>query len=304
VLEPYTLSLTVKIFSGPLEATHLDRQPFQFQHNLVTHPALSLERLSKSIPQMPNILYSKGLTDLGVNFDRAHIDHKNGLSIEETIETIRTSSSYIAIKSPELHDDFRELFADLHGDVSQLIQRNRQGRAPQQASCWLFIASPNAQTPFHFDRYSNFLLQIRGSKEVAVFPNFDERIISAPDCEAYMDREEQRPPWKPELDQYAQKFNFKPGEAIHIPFIAGHYVKNGAEDVSISLSFFFQTHQTLKWASAMQFNHRVRRHLGRFGIRPTPVGRSRVRDAVKAKILPTADKAWSRFIRLAKNKSS
>jgi hypothetical protein len=285
----------MKVFSGPIDARLLDREPFQFHHNLVNHPALSIENLSKTIPQMPNILYSKGLTDLGINFDRAHIDHQNGLTIEETIETIRTSNSYIAIRSPELHPAFKGLFDDLSDDVGHLIRQNGKGNQPLEASCWLFIASPNAQTPFHFDRYSNFLMQIRGSKEVAVFPNFDQRVILDADCEAYMDRTEQRPPWHPELDQYAAKFNFKPGEAIHIPFISGHYVKNGADDVSISLSFFFQTDETLMWTKAMQLNHRMRRHLGRFGIKPSAVGHSPIRDKMKAAVLPTADKVWSMF---------
>lgn len=283
----------MRTFIGPINARLLDREPFQFHHNLVEHPSLSIESLCETIPQMSNVMYSKGLTDLGINFDRAHIDHKNGLSLKETIETIRTSNSYIAIRGPEAHPAFHGLFADLYDDVGHLIRQNGKGKEPIEGSCWLFIASPNAQTPFHFDRYSNFLMQIRGSKEVAVFPNFDKRIISAADCEAYMDRSEQRPPWDPELDQYATKFNFKPGEAIHIPYISGHYVKNGSEDVSISLSFFFQTEETLMWTKAMQLNHRIRRHLGRIGIRPSPVGHSPLRDKLKAKILPTADKVWS-----------
>ena len=46
---------------------------------------------------------------------------------------------------------------------------------------------------------------------------------------------------------FANKFAFAPGEAIHIPFVGGHYVKNGPEDVSISLSFFFGTyHDTVR----------------------------------------------------------
>jgi hypothetical protein len=61
----------------------------------------------------------------------------------------------------------------------------------------LFIVSPNAMTPFHFDRCSNFLMQIRGSKEVAVFPNFNEEVVPAAECESYMHREEAKPLWKP-----------------------------------------------------------------------------------------------------------
>lgn len=147
---------------------------------------------------------------------------------------------------------------------------------------WLFIASPNAVTPFHFDRYSNFLMQIRGSKQMAVFPNFREDIVSARVYESYMDREPYADLWRDELDVHAYKYDFRPGAALHIPFAGGHYVKNGADDISVSLSLFFQTEETNRWVKAMQFNNRVHRHLG---LQLAPVGKSRLRDSVKASTL-------------------
>ncbi len=275
-------------FSDDIAADRLDREPFKFRHQLAAHPALSIESLARSLPELApeKIMASKGLSDLGINFDRAHIDHKNGKSLEETIETIRTSSSYIAVRDPEDHPSFRGLYHDLSADVAELMRRNGQSRGVYEPRMWLFIASPNAQTPFHFDRYSNFLMQIRGSKEVAVFPNFDTNIISSEECESYMDRTEAKPLWRPELDQYAKKFTFSPGEAIHIPYIGGHYVKNGPEDVSISLSFFFQTDETLRWTNAMRFNHRLRKRLKHWGLAPGAVGHSPKIDAMKARLLP------------------
>ena len=62
----------------------------------------------------------------------------------------------------------------------------------------------------------------------------------------------------------------------------GSYVKNGAEDISISLSFFFQTDETNRWVKAMQFNNRVHRHLG---LQLSPIGKSRFRDNLKASTL-------------------
>lgn len=282
-----------KCFSEGVDAARLDREPFKFNHQLLAHPALEIGSLARSLPQLPpeKIMYSKGLSDLGINFDRAHIDHKNGLSLEETIETIRTSSSYIAVRDPEGHPSFAGLYQDLKSDVTKLMASNGKGNRVHEPRMWMFIASPNAQTPFHFDRYSNFLMQIRGSKQVAVFPNFNENIISAAECESYMDRTEARPLWQLELDRYAEKFDFAPGEAIHIPYISGHYVKNGPEDVSISLSFFFQTDETLRWTRAMQFNHRLRKRLKRFGLSPRAVGHSPRMDAFKAGMLPILGKA-------------
>ncbi|RYZ75020.1 MAG: transcriptional regulator [Lysobacteraceae bacterium] len=290
-----------KCFEEGFDISRLDREPFKFNHQLLSHPALAMDSLSRSLPQLPadRIMYSKGLSDLGINFDRAHIEHGNGKTLEQTIETIRTSSSYIAVRDPEDHPSFRELYQDLVDDVGRLMRGNGRARRAITPRMWMFIASPGAQTPFHFDRYSNFLMQIRGSKQVAVFPNFESSIVPPHECESYMDRAEAKPLWKPEFDRHATKFDFSPGEAIHIPYIAGHYVKNGMEDVSISLSFFFQTEQTRRWTNAMRFNHRVRPHLARVGMVPTPVGHRSSRDAAKALMLRVMDKGRSWRLRLS-----
>lgn len=282
-----------KCFSDGLSAGQWDRAPFKFQHQLLQHPALSIEGLSESLPQLPadRIMYSKGLSDLAVNFDRAHIEHGNGLSLRETIETIRTSSSYIAVRDPEGHPAFRGLYEDLRGEMTALLREGGKSKNIHQPRMWLFIASPNAVTPFHFDRYTNVLMQIRGSKQVAVFPNFRPDIVPPDVCEAYMDRQEIEPLWRQELEQHAIKYDFQPGDALHIPYISGHYVENGPEDVSISLSFFFQTDETLRWTRAMQFNHRWRKWVGRLGLSPSPVGRSSWLDGAKARMLPLATSA-------------
>lgn len=281
-------------FDSGLPVGKLDRVPFTFKHRLLDHPALTMEGLAESLPQLSPecITYSKGLSDLSINFDRAHLEHGNGLSLRETIETIRTSNSYIAVRDPVAHPAFCDLYESLRAEMTELQRQSGNSQAIHEPRMWLFIASPNAMTPFHFDRYSNVLMQIRGSKEVAVFPNFRPDIVPVDICEAYMDRKEVQAPWHPELDAHAIKFDFRPGDTLHIPYTSGHYVKNGPEDVSISLSFFFQTDETLRWTRAMQFNHRVRKRVQRFGVTPSPVGHNRYVDGAKARALPLLSMMW------------
>ena len=93
--------------------------------------------------------------------------------------------------------------------------------------------------PLHFDRTSNVIMQIRGSKELTIFPPGSEEIFSRPIMESYMDWTGELPTWKEEVDKHGQKFNFQAGEAIHIPFTSGHYIKKGSEDMSITMSIFF-----------------------------------------------------------------
>jgi Cupin-like domain len=277
----------LKCFSEPFEYDAIDRYPFEFRHQLLGHPALGLENLARMLPALPSdqVFYSKGLSDLGINFDRAHVDHPNGMSIEQTIESIRTSNSYIAVSKPEMDPSFKELFRDITEDVSAIVRRRGTGTQALEPTLWLFIASPGAITPFHCDRYSNFLMQFRGSKEVAIFKPWNDEVISPEDCEAWVARTNRPPTWRPEADRFAHKYHFKPGEAAHIPFVAGHYVKNGSEDVSITLSYFFHTEDTLRMSRALTVNHRLRSRLQRLGMQPTPIGRSRGRDRFKADVV-------------------
>ncbi|AZZ36013.1 hypothetical protein CIK05_04140 [Bdellovibrio sp. qaytius] len=281
----------LKCFAGDIDPLKLDRTPFGLNHKLADHPALAIENLAKVISDFPKekILHSKELNNLSKNFDTEMDSTNHEVNLVEVIENIRTSKSYIAIKNPELHPSFKDLYKDLTEDISNLLQAHGTGTKPLEPKLWVFIASPGAITPFHFDRTSNIIMQIRGSKELAVFPPRVDEIISQRDTEGYVDWSTELPPWREELDLFAHKFNFKKGEAIHIPFVSGHYVKNGTDDISISLSFFFHSDETLRWSNAMKFNNRIRR----FGVSPNPVGIKQGLDKIKAKAFPLVHRMMS-----------
>lgn len=273
----------LKCFKGNLEPKNLDQKSFEFSHNLANHPALTFENLSEVITSMPDekVMFSTGLSNLKTNFENLLVEGKKGFDLNEVINTIKTGSAYIAVRNPELHPSFKDLFAGICQDVGNLMKKNGTGTKPLEPMLWLFIASPGAVTPFHFDRYSNFIFQIRGSKELAVFPPRVESIIPHKELEAYMDYKPSFPEWSEESDKAASKYNFKSGEAVHIPFTSGHYVKNGMDDISITISIFYHTEQTLMWSKAMTCNNRLRK----LGMTPKAVGNNVIRDTLKAKVL-------------------
>ncbi|MFT6632108.1 MAG: hypothetical protein ACJAS4_002070 [Bacteriovoracaceae bacterium] len=274
-----------KYIKDKLNPKDLDKTPFKFTHKLKEHPSLSLENLANVLANLPKdqVMYSKGLDDLNANFDRAHIDQKNNLTIEETIETIRTSNSYIMVRSPEDDPSFKELYKELIEDVNSVMKQKGVGEEAIEPKLFLFIASPNAFTPFHIDRYSTFLFQIRGSKEVAVFDQFDDKVVPASIRENFADYGQQRPSWTKDIDHRGHKFQFSPGEALHIPFISGHYIKNGPEDVSISISIIFRTKESQTWLDAMAVNNRLR---SQAKINVEPVGNSPMKDKMKSQLFP------------------
>jgi hypothetical protein len=274
----------MKCFEDALPQERLDREAFTFKHSLIGHPALSLENLERVLPLLPKdqVFYSKGLLKESDDLDRAYIDHRNGLSLRQTIENIRTSDSYIMVRAPESDRSFDPVFRELKADVEELMRARGVGDRAVDSMLYLFIASPNSVTPFHIDRYSTFLMQFSGSKEVCVFPQWDERVVSAVDCESYLARAGRRPEWRPSAESLATRFHFTPGDALHIPFMAGHLVRNGPAEVSISMSIIFNTDETVGQIKAMLLNQRLRAPLRRFGSTPMPIGLDPRRDRLKA----------------------
>jgi len=260
-----------------------DKLAFKLRHRFAGHPTLSLAHLCRFIPSLPetHVHYSKGLLQTSDDFDQTPYTHPNGLSIAQTIENMRTVDSYIMIRQPEIDPDFAEFKRDLVGDLQELVQRRGWGHAIVNPKLYLFVSSPNSITPFHIDRASNFLMQVSGTKTVTVFKPWDERVVTPEETERRMGIEK-NPTWKPETAALGQPFELNAGDALHIPFVAGHHVRNGAEEVSVSLSVFFNHRETAHRMRALMFNHAVRPSLNRMGLQPRPVGDSDLHDQLKS----------------------
>ena len=275
----------MQCFDDSVRIDLLDRDAFRFTHKLSGHPALSLESLANAIPALPKerVMYSMRRLANGDDFEETFKTRPADRSIEETIEQLRVSDSYVMVAGPEIHSSFASLYRELIGDVESMMRRRGVGTQAIDPQLFLFIASPNSVTPFHIDRYSTFLLQFRGSKHVSVFPQWDERVVSAAHRDAYMAYSNTRLPWQQDMDALGTRYEFRPGEALHIPFVAGHHVRNGSDDVSISMSIIFNTAQSMAWRRAMVFNHHAAGMLRKVGMTPTPVGQQAWRDGAKSR---------------------
>jgi Cupin-like domain len=266
----------------------LDSAAFVLSHRAVGHPALSLHNLGRVIPALPQqqVFYSSGRLATSDNFDTANRDKPNGLSIEATIEQIRTSDSYVMVRQPERDASFADLYRGLKADVTDVMRRLGVGQAPRDPMLYLFIASPKSVTPFHIDRYSTILLQIQGHKHVTVYPTWDQRVVTSAEQDGFMAGTGIRPVYRPEADPLGTRFAFAPGQALHIPFMAGHHVRNGDDEVSVSLSIIFNTDKTATLAKAMCMNQTLRG----LGMSPSPIGQDWSADRRKSFAFRCIDK--------------
>lgn len=280
-----------KIFSESDQFPHssFNHQAFKTKHSLVDHEAFELENLARLITELPEkqVLFSKLLDkdDIGSDFfhDPKSGRYQNAGSLEAAIKSMETSESFITAINPHRHPLFEGLFNTIMKEVEELL-RVEEKNIPlkKDMHSWLFIASPNSITPYHYDPSSNFLFQIKGEKTVKVFPPRHEKILSP---EAYEDILTVGPPkdtgYKDELDHLGQEFHINAGESLHIPFTAGHYVQNGGSEVSITYSIFFQTNETSRWFNVAYFNKIFRPILKKFGLEVKPIAKSRSSEKFK-----------------------
>jgi hypothetical protein len=281
-------------FDQTLALAGVDRQAFTFGHTLTQHPALQLDALAQTILRLPKeqVHYSTALMQNGDDFEGKFKQKPSDSTIEDIIARLAHTEGYIMVQQPEADPAFAPLHRQLLADVESIIAARGLRGGALSAKLYLFIASPNSVTPFHMDRYSTFLLQFRGTKEVTVFPQWDNGTISASDREAYTAYAKTKLPWSDAIDARGTKFVFSPGQTLHIPFAAGHHVKNGPDDISISMSIIFNTHESMAWRGALEYNHRARRVWRRVGLSPIDVGKNALLDRAKAGV-------WKQYAKLS-----
>jgi len=261
-------------------ARNFDRKPFFIRHHLAEHPLFDLERLVELSRRLSadRAEFYAGDVPVYTSPDRTP---STGLSLEETIRRIESCGAWVVLKNVEQDPEYSALLDRCLDEVGDVY-----GSALQDSSDrvgFIFISSAKAVTPCHLDPEHNFLLQIRGSKTIHVG---DRSFLAASELERYFTGGHRNVDLPEELGSRAAEFRLSPGDGVHVPFTAPHWVVNG-DGVSVSFSITFQTPESLRKAVV----HKVNAHLRKTGVRPTPPGRSALRDAFKVLGFEAARKA-------------
>ncbi|MDZ4307057.1 transcriptional regulator [Allopontixanthobacter sp.] len=238
--------------------------PHVLSHNLAHDSLLTLEALAALAGELPpnSIEYNRGDLPIGINGKPG----SNGLTIEETIRHIASSNSWAVLKNIEQVPAYDALLRSLLGELRAEIEARTGAMLRLQG--FVFISSPNAVTPYHFDPEHNLLLQLTGSKVMTQFPAGDA--FYAPDQvhESYHAGGARELTWREEMAQGGTDFTLRPGEAVYVPVMAPHFVRNGPSS-SISLSITWRSDWSFAEADARGLNRRLRR----LGLAPSPPGR-------------------------------
>ena len=235
-------------------------------HALGAHPLLSLEALAELAEALPadSVEHNPGALPIGIAPEAVP---RPARGVGETIRGIAGAGAWVVLKRIEQVPEYAALLSALLGELEPVIVP-RTGRM-HQLEGFVFVSSPGAVTPFHFDPEHNLLLQLRGSKTMTVFPAGEERLLPAEAQEAFHLGEHHRNlPWREEFAGLGTPFMLTPGEALHVPVKAPHWVQNGPEP-SVSLSLTWRSAWSYAEADARAFN-RVLRTVGVVPRAPAP----------------------------------
>jgi hypothetical protein len=236
-----------------LRALYPDR-PGMLSHGLVGHKLLTLESLVELGGRLPakDVEYNEGDLPIGVEPDEVS---RNGLSVQETIRRIQECGSWMVLKHAQQDPAYRDLLEEALAELAPAIEPVSGEMLTKVA--FIFVSSPGAVTPFHLDPEHNVLLQISGSKTMMIVPG-DESVVPAEKHESYHLGGHRNVPWRDELAQRGETFELNPGDAVHVPLMWPHWVKNGPEP-SISFSITWKSEWVYEEADVRGMNHLLRK---------------------------------------------
>lgn len=229
-------------------------QPALLGHNLAGHPLFELDALAALAERMRacDVEYNRG--DLPIGVDPAATPG-NGLGIAETIRGIEKNGSWMVLKFVEQDAIYRALLTETLAGIEPEVRALTGAMLKMEG--FIFISSPDAVTPFHFDPEHNILMQIRGAKTMTMFPPADEALVPGELHEAFHLGGHRNLPWRDEFAAKGREFGLAPGGAVYVPVKAPHWVKNGPAP-SVSFSITWRSEWSYQEADARGFNRLLR----------------------------------------------
>lgn len=237
-------------------------KPVKLRHPLCDHPLFSLDKLADLAARMPadRLEYNRG--DLALDQDPS-ATLANGLGPAQTVRTIETNGSWMVMKNVEADEEYGRLLRDCVTEIAAFT--NGATGAPDRTEGFVFLSSPGSMTPFHMDPEHNVLCQLRGTKTMAVYPR--DGLVAQEVHEAFHLGAHRNLRHEERFDGEAEIFELVPGDALHVPLLAPHWVRNG-EAVSISFSITWRSDASVREGDL----HRANAALRARGLSPRPPG--------------------------------
>jgi hypothetical protein len=266
--------------------TNFDHVAFALKHNIIDHPLFSIARLgelARFLDSRPGETYvDVGVSHIGQRWDQSM---QPAATLVEVVQQLADNDAWIILRKAELDPAYRRLLDQCLGELRALMGGN-WSRPTRLENAIIFLTSPRRLSAYHIDRECNFILQISGEKTLYVFDQNDRDVLPEVEIERFWTVDHNAARYRPELQDRAKVFRLRPGDGVHVPVNAPHWVQND-DNVSITLSVNFQF---LNDERAHQY--RVNHYLRKLGLNPSPPGKYPLRDRIKGSALNRAAWLW------------
>ncbi|NRD89145.1 hypothetical protein C8024_06305 [Sphingopyxis sp. BSNA05] len=131
--------------------------PRHLQHRIADHPLLELDALAALARRLrPESIEFNAATDLPLGISNDETPY-TGLDVHETINRIESCGSWVLLKTIDQDPAYAELMHDVLAAIEPVVEP-RTGKM-MRLEGFIFISSPRAVTPLHFDPDYNILFQ-------------------------------------------------------------------------------------------------------------------------------------------------
>ena len=256
-------------------ASAFGRRPVAVDHTLAEDPLLSLEAIAELADRFPGRV-ERHSADLPMVMPGGAPELE--LPPSEMVRGIEDNGCWMVFWYIDQDPAYKALL-DRCLDEAESYLPSGAGRALQREA-FLFLSAPNAVTPIHFDPEHNFLLQIRGHKDMNVCP-FPSAEVERRELDRYHDGDHRN---LRSLPSDGEVFGLDPGRGVYVPSFMPHWVQNGPR-ASVSLSITFRSRESLRADRVHRVNSLMRRRLH---LHPMPAGVSLPRDRAKEAVFLAA----------------
>jgi hypothetical protein len=274
-----------------LQASHkefknnFNLRPFKFHHTLHQSGLFEIPR----IVELAKRIIEKNGNFCALNFRHGAIDTKfsampQSERLADTVSRLGENGTWIKLTRAQDYDpEYAQVLDVITAELESLSDFPLREDMTFVAMT-LLLSSPNIATPFHIDHESNFLFQIQGSKDVCLFPATDRELVPDQEVERYYSGNFEAALYRREMQDRGTVYRLAPGEVVHHPPLAPHWVKNG-DNISVSISINYCTKSLERRARVYQANYFLRM----MGLEPLPPGLSPLRDSLKRKVISTLE---------------
>ncbi len=236
-----------------------EREPVIAQHNLHERDMFTDDGLIDLLDRYPREklgIYSFGTDPLRNTEIQSGI--ADGLSGKDILETVKRGRFWLNLrKADESLPEYATLRDEMFGD----LMAQTPGLKTLKEDVGVLISSPGTQVYYHLDVPLVTLWQIRGVKNVWLYPP-KAPFIGDEDLERVVLKEsEEEVPFSHDFDGGALLVEHKPGMMATWPQFGPHRIQN--QDVmNVSLSCEFQTLSSIVQANSVYANGVLRRNFG------------------------------------------